>query len=561
MPNIKEYEAPALGLQPSDRGAASFAQVGRRAGAFYSQAAGSIAGAGARLGSGIASVGDAAVSYLDHREISAGTAKSAELFDSLTQSWNETAQKADPNDPSVAAKWREEVLNPALDKFQEGFNTEKSQTWSLHRVDQIREHMFHKTAADMSTLAGAAVSNNIKETANTYSNTAVNDPSSVKSLLDHVDHDIEGILSSSPNIKGTDAAKARIEIAQKTKEAIVRAGAFGAIQKADDPEAEAARWAKKYPTYINGQEALQLGKAAKTQARSNTIADKQIGILKKQEAEQNLHIGINDAFSKNVSINETTGRPTINKRFSQDVLDIIHKNSDAPNAASVGKTYLDWIESQQRQAERPAVIVDDPDTKTRLLDGMSNVDNPTSEVDILRAAADDKLSAHTTSVLRDLNKALTDQPIKAPNFKNALADIKARLGNGDVGTDHYHKFFEAFVPMVQKLEREGKLPQNAFSLTDPNSLINKTFDDFKLNPNEKMTDAIMKHVGIGVDPATLTFPPASATGQSSRRTVSGVQVPVSLSGIAALERNKKTGEWRDQASGKIYDKDGNEIKK
>lgn len=517
MPNIKEYEAPALGLQPSDRGAASFAAVGRRAGAFYSQAAGSIAGAGARLGSGIASVGDAAVAYMDHREISAGTAKSAQLFDSLTQSWNETAQKADPNDPSVANKWREEVLGPALDKFQEGFNTERSQTWALHRTDQIREHLFTKTAADMSSLAGIAVSNNIKETANVYSNTAVNDPSSVQSILDHVDHDIEGIVSSSPTLKGTDRAKVTLEVAQKTKEAIVRAGAFGDIQKSDDPEAAAARWAKQYPQYINGQEALQLGKAAKTQARVNTNIEKQGHLLQKQEDEMAVHQGTNEVFSKRVTVNRTTGKPMVDPKYFQEILDVAHKYSNAPNAASVAKTFIDWGEAQMR--ERAATIIDDPATKTKLLDGMSDVEHPTTEVDILRAAADEHLSPHTTTVFRELSKALTDQPIKNPQFKNSLAGVKAELGSGDLGTSNYHKFFEEFVPMVQKLEREGKLPPNAMSLKDPNSLLNKTLDNYRLTPNQKMMDHITKNLGIGVNPSEITFPPPPTTPPSKALTV------------------------------------------
>ena len=107
MPNIRGYDTPNLGLQPSETGVEAFAGAGRRIGAFGSQVAATLSTVGGQLGSAVRNAGDAAVAYEDHREISHGMAAGAELIANLNDDWNNTAKNADPNDPSVAAKWRE----------------------------------------------------------------------------------------------------------------------------------------------------------------------------------------------------------------------------------------------------------------------------------------------------------------------------------------------------------------------------------------------------------------------------------------------------------------------
>lgn len=272
MPRIQTFEAPQLDIRPSEIGVESFAAAGRRGAAFFNQAAGAEAESGARMGrvigQGIADIGSAAVAYEDHREISHGAATFAQLQDDLTNQWNNLAKNSDPNDPSVASKFRETVLEPALEKFQGGFNTERSQQFAEQKIESLRQHFFQKTAADMSTLAGIAVKNNVQNSATHMSNTAIQDPSAVPFLLDNVDHSVSGMVDSSPNLKGPDAARAKMEISQDTKRAIVHAGAVGAIQKAADPESEAEKWTQKYPDYISGEDAKALAGNARQQIRA-----------------------------------------------------------------------------------------------------------------------------------------------------------------------------------------------------------------------------------------------------------------------------------------------------
>src|SRR5690348_592115 len=150
MPKIPTLDNPVRGLQPTELGVHARFQAGLHIGALYREA-------GYELGSAVGESINQAVEFQAHREISHGAAGYAGLISSLTDEWNKRAAAADPNDPAVAVKFHNEILNPALDKFQEGFLTQRGQTWATGRAEHLRDHFFQKTAADMSTLAGEAV--------------------------------------------------------------------------------------------------------------------------------------------------------------------------------------------------------------------------------------------------------------------------------------------------------------------------------------------------------------------------------------------------------------------
>src|SRR5882762_273390 len=148
--NIRQLDAPSdLGLRPSETGVEATAGAARRIGGFYNQAADAYNTAaglkqdlGNRIGGAVKDVGQVAVDYMDHQEINQGAAKGADMVVNLTNQWNAKLRdpKFDPNTiETTAAQFRQEVLEPALNKFKEGFNTEKSQDWADHYVNQYRD--------------------------------------------------------------------------------------------------------------------------------------------------------------------------------------------------------------------------------------------------------------------------------------------------------------------------------------------------------------------------------------------------------------------------------------
>lgn len=531
MPNIDPgFTAPNLALTPSETGVEATARAGVRLGAYGNQIAGSYERLGQESSQAIRNVGDAAVDYMDHQQINAGADHGASLFANLTDAWNKTAANADPHDPTVAQKFREETLKPALDQFTQGFTTEKSQEWANHFANNLRQHMFEKTEADMSSLAKDAVATTVQNLGNKLSNTAVSDPSSVDASLSMVDHSIDGILGANPNIKGADAGRVRLEVGEKIKGQVVNAGAFGAIQKAGDPEAVAAQWATKYPDYINGAEEMQLAKAAKTQSRANALIEKQSTIADRQLAELQVHQGATKAITDNVSFDPQTGQPVIDPKFYKDALDIAHKNPNAPNAAETVRTMFNWGETQQNKGAKPT---DDPTALTDLTDRMFSPTNPTTLLDLMKAHDAKKISDETFKLKSDLVKELSEAPLKDPVFKDTVDAVKDDLilsnvglpGKDITGASNYAKWAQGFIPQYLSMSRAGTLPPNALDVKDPKSLISQSMAPFKRTVAQRVQD-YMSVLGAGNSPAA----PQAVTDQKQYDALKSGDVYISTDG-------------------------------
>jgi len=540
MPNIPVTLQETPALQPTELGIQARTQAAYRGRALFDQAAQAISRAGQQIGSGIASAGQAAVNYFDHQQINAGAAKGADLFAYLTQSWNQTVTNADPHDPSVAQKWREEVLNPALDQFQTGFSTEKSVDWASRFTNNLRQHMFEKTEGDMSSLAAAAVATTVRDLANRFSNTAISDPTAVPAMLGAVDHSIDGIVGANPNLKGAAAGRVRSEVGQKIKEEIVKAGAYGVISNAADPEAAAKNYVARYPDFINGVEAETFARAAKAQNRANTAAQKQAVYYQKQIDSLNVEKARNKIWDDNVQV-DTSGKVNINPNYFREVVKIPSQYPNAPNATDTARTLLDWGEHQQKTQN----AVTDPTTADGLDSRMFAPDNPTTAIDILKAEAAGKLSRQDGTIRMELVKERDQSPIRDPLFKDAIAAAKSLIvlpGSSGVGSEKFVGFMRSFMGEYLKESRAGTLPPNALDLNDPNSLIYK----------------MAKTYGA----ALSTSVPANG-GVGAANTVTRSGIPESLRGIAALQwigtgSNRK---YRDQMTGRVYDADGKEIKR
>jgi hypothetical protein len=348
MANIREQSTPGdLGLTPTDRGTSAFEGAARRTAAFYNAAGEAINDTGRRVASTITDAGGVIVKAVDHAEISHGAATFASLQADLTSKWNDTAKNSDPNDPGVAAKFREEVVEPALDTFKSNFNTERSQQFAEAKVESLRTHMFEKTAADQSTLAGIAVRKNINDSTTAMSNTAMLDPSSVPNLLKNVDHTIAEVVGSSPTLSATDAARATGELSDATKKAIVHAGAIGAIQKSDNPEATADAWIKKYPDVISGADAKTLAANARQQIRArnydfetNRRREKEIAQDKSNEATSQYIIDVRSQDPK--LANDPTAKkilndPTLLKTDKNNLLNYIDRQLKPETATNLSQ--------------------------------------------------------------------------------------------------------------------------------------------------------------------------------------------------------------------------------
>lgn len=404
MPNIHTYDAPeGLGLRPTETGITAAAAAARRVQGEYNEAAAAKMDTGQRFGKDIQEAGDVAVKYIDHQQISHGANALAGLVDAKTKQWNDIVKNADPNDPTVGPKFLQDSLEPDLEKFKSGFITEAGQKWAEGHVDQLRQHMYAKTSADMATMAGQAAQLNHKQTVNSLASAVYKDPSSLDFALKTLDGATEGVVGSSPNLTGTAAATVKTSLLQSGKEAIIKSAVMGMIEK--NPNVDLDKIQKKYGEYITGPEIKTFAKAAQAQAKTITLQNKQIEVYQRQIDERNAHAAANKIMEDYVEIDNVTGRPTIKPGFFQKALDLA-KMPNAPDG--LARTWLQWGEHQQNLKDE--TVRDNQPLRKDLLSRIDDPNKPTSEIEIRKAEANREITRATSQELLNLQKAIKERP-------------------------------------------------------------------------------------------------------------------------------------------------------
>lgn len=496
MPNITEYNAGSLQLNPTEIGIDATAQAARRINSVYNEVAEAkgrtLDQFGRNLGSSIRDAGDAAVDYEDHRQISLGAASLAQKTMDLTEVWNKAVKSADPNDPNVANKFLlgEGGLEDQLTEFKKGFTTEKSQAWAEQRLDALRNHFSEKTTADMGVLANDAVRVNSRQLVNSASNTARTDPSSIEFMIDTVKSSIGDLVDSAPNLKGAAAASAKTTFQEQAIESIVKAGAMGAIEQAPDPDAAARSLAAKFPKYINGAELQTLVSAARAQVRMRRLEDQS---ATNQQHTQNIRAA-NDAantnFTKNVDIGDD-GSISIKPGFFKGARDIAQL-PDSPHGLAEGQ--INWGQANLRRGDVP--VKTDPIVHSQLTEKMFDPDHPTTELDLMRANGIDR-TLSDKDFTRDLRlvKELNNLP-KDPVFNASMAAMKKQLevnisglsGSHPEGAARYSAAILQYHDAYTKAKRDGTLKPNDTDANDPTSMVSRIIKANDVSASQKLSE-------------------------------------------------------------------------
>lgn len=464
MAGIEEYNAPALTLNPSERGITATVQAARRVQGAYNEIAAAEIDTGRRIAGAVEAVGNVAVKYVEHREISQGAKEFAKMQANATAMWNEQAKNADPNDPTLAPKFLQETLEPALEKFGQGFLTEGGQKWMQTRIDSFRNHMTTKVQADQATMAGHALAVNLDQTKNALSSTVRNDPSSVMESIKTWDETVKALVSSSPSLNAVQASKVQTELLQHGKSEIVKSSLIGLA--AQNPEAAMkAIESGQFAEFISGAEAKAIVANAKQQIRSERID--QTYQRQQEEVER-----------KRVSdVAENEYLKALRSEDPQEVAGVSAKtivNDDRLTNPTKEKLlgYLDrWTKpeaparvSQQTSMQLFSRIHADADDHNRLKD--------TGPID--KAFIDGKLTRTDHNWLRNEFVAARNPEGQAIGIvqKNFLATIKPLIDKSNLlqgtidapGSEQYYRFQHYVAQQVANYRREGKDP---FSLFDP----------------------------------------------------------------------------------------------
>lgn len=553
MPNIREFNTPGdLGIRPDDRAAESTANAGRRISQLYSQVAEAKNDIGRRAGSAIQDVGNVAVKYAEHQEISKGAAEAAKTLAGLDAKWNETVKNADPNDPVLAAKFREEVIEPALTKMKDSYFTEGGQKFGESQVESFRNHFFSKTTADMARLAGVATKSNIETLTNQLSNAAISDPTSLKTSLGLVESSVGAMVDTSPNLKGVDGAALKIELTQNAQKEIVKAAAIGAINA--NPEAGLKKFSgPEYSKFISGAELKQLEAQAKTVERARRVDENyslQNQKLFKQEASdtkegqylEKLHSD-DPKERASVSARAISQDYTLTREARERMINIVNRETKPETEAKVSnRTATDLITRIRAPTGDPTRI----DSLDPVYDAYQKGELSKADLKFVR----DEFTSMRTPDGAELG-AQQDEFIKG--FKSSITHANSLLGKLDPSGDQkLYEFTRNIQKKVAEYRKAGKDPRDLFDPAKPDYMGSPA----ALAPYQKSLKDSMESMAERMRSSMEASPPPAPATPKATRMVGDVPVPAALNGIADLQFNKATQQWRDKASGKVYDRKG-----
>ena len=551
MPNIREFQTPALGLRANETGVEATAAAARRVGAEYNEAGGSIAAGGAAIGQSIKIAGDLYDDHLTHQEISRGGLALAGMMRKKTEDWNTAAKGADPNDPTVANKFLQESLEPDLEKFKEGFTTQRSQQWAESHVDAFRQHMFVKTSADMASLAGEAIKANYRQTTNSLANTVRNDPTSLDFVLKTYEDTLTSVVGTSTNLKGADAGRIKTELLQKGKEELVKSAALGHIEATG----KMPPWSTdpKYSPYITPSELKQLEVAERHYATLNRSEQRAAEQDADRKARVQLHSDMN---ALELSLYDDDGNLVASKDHIQKFREIVRANPVGANLepGRVSGMFNGLTRMIDRQ-NRVKASLDDDATRQDLTNRLFDPDNPTTMLQIGLAVNDGKLSQRSSKNLGAIVKA-EETSIKDPVMKVTMGGAKQLLGTDPVGAGNYASFVQVFLPQYIAQKRAGTLPANALDLKDPKSLISESMAPYKRTLQQQMQDRILRG-DFGLEPA---MQPQLQPPRSQPRASTHPSIPETLRENPNVAWSPSKGRFYDVRTRQSWDKDGKEFK-
>lgn len=558
MPRIQTFDAGNLGLQPSEIGVESVAAAARREGAFYSQQAAATEQVGRSIGqmagSAIRDAGQAALDYLDHQQISHGAATFAELTANKTAEWSKIIEGSDPHDPSVGKQFLEESLEPALDKFRQGFMTEKGQAWAEAHIDALRQHFFQQTASDISSKAKQGVTVDLDKLANKLGETVFINPNALHDQFDLAPSLVGGIVNSAPGLKGLEKSAITSEYVQKLREHLVQTASQSYITKT----AQMPPWMEKYKEFIKPIELQQFQKQQVAQQKANIYYEKQTQLLQKQQADNQAKGQASDFITNNFKIDpDNPNRYLIAPDAKQKALDFLRQNHEAPSSRELFENLDRLID----HASKPGAITSNPQAKADFWTDLANPDVSLTglELKVLHNESSGQLTPQEASTQRNAIHVMKESLDKDPILKTKIDAIKEAVGFDLManGKDQFSNAMAAFLPVYERLKRSpAGLPPNALNLDDPNSLISQSIKDFEPKIQDRMMAHALKAVGLKSieDMQKVNIPGFNVPPTKPAAPAAGAQAaPPSKTPAAVVHQNGHTYERQPNGKYKAID--------
>lgn len=423
MPELPQYSAPMAqrGLQPSDLGVSANEMAGRRIGTAYRE-----------MGQAIGGAIDTYEQHQAQQETSALTADYAKTFAAATESWNQTATKADPNNPNTAQQWRDGVLEPMLEKLGANAQSKQGQAEANRLRSELRMHFTEKTIADQSNMAGAAVEQNLNTTVKVLGNAVHDDPSAMDGALKILSGSIDAQIAGHGAVMSPDtAARIRTELKGNMANSIAESALFGLAEQ-NAPAAQAALDSGKFDPYFTPQQMKAARAYVEQQSKLNTTL----------AAKQGKDAADADMATINASTIDANGQLTLPKDYFSNVVQWMAKYKNVPGAADTvaekGRTAIDYGRQIQKELAEGTPTQTDPHTYEDMTNRLTLPEtdpNHLTPEQVIRARADAKLSDKDYHFLEGaLNTLNRDPAYKYANarFNDFMKTIKSSITKSNI---------------------------------------------------------------------------------------------------------------------------------
>ena len=512
MANIREFENPITDLQPNETAARLTAQE-----ASHQESAGNAFGA--EIGGGIKAVGDVAVKYATYQDTTALAGRSATLLADKMQEWNQIAKNSDPNDPTVAADFLKNNLQPALDKLRDSAWTEGGQNYAGNQADSIFAHITQVTQADMAQKAGQGAITAVAQTANALSVAAANDPAGVEKYLGMLDASVAKIVKDNPSLSVDVATKLHDSILQTAKEGLTKSAVQAAIQANPDEGMKLAQRPALAP-YINGAEVKQFDAYARANKRAEDIDRRQAEADDRRQAEQKSQDQIGNYETKLYDDNGNFAPP---KNFTKTILNdpAVLPKDKGPFLSMVNRLAAAGNAKADTDGLVNHLLIAAADGSLTPADVYQYVgaNNPTGKqltqqsanfvLGALRGSAEDRQAG---AILADGIKQAQSIVSPIDNLTRAFTAADGAQRSAALASAAQLQYMEGL--------KDGKRPSDLLTPGRPDYIFTKDFlDQYRKSPNGPGGTGILG----GLPPVSGTAAPAGKTGTSDR--VSGQAAP------------------------------------
>jgi hypothetical protein len=383
------------------------------------------------LGQAAQSIGNTVEQHYAQKDASDLAKQGADAFANLTAEWNKTAASSDPNNPELASKWRQDALEPALEKIGADVSSKHGEEAADRLRNQLRMHFTEKTVADQGTLSGLAVQSNLEQATNSLSNAVRSDPSAMPAAIGILDSAITAQVQSH-SLDAVTAAKIRTDLFGKASNGIAESALFG-LAESNPEAAQKALDAGTFDKYFTPGQMQTARRYVETQAKlTTTLVEKQ----NKEAADSDM------ATIQNTTIDPQSGQLTIPKDYFANVLAWTNKWQNKPgaaaNVAEKSRTAIQFGRSIMDELQKGKPAVTDAHTyedfRSRVTLGQSDP-NALTEDQVIQARANGMLSDRDYSFFKGAVTSLAKDPalrVANKDFQTFLKGIKSSITNSNI---------------------------------------------------------------------------------------------------------------------------------